>query len=71
MQSNGSSHSSFRFFGKTCLNIDVFDGDGKRHTPREWFIVPLRVIEEAITLIVTGKIVDYTYDEVQECIVQK
>ena len=51
-----------RFFGHTCLEIDVFDNNGIRHTPREWFIVPLNTIEEAIFLITSGKIVDYKYD---------
>jgi hypothetical protein len=52
-----------RFFGKVCLEVDVFDKSGKRFTPREWFIAPLPVIEEAIELILSGKIVDYVYDE--------
>ena len=40
-----------RFFGETCLEIDVFDNNGRRHTPREWFIVPLEEIELAVSLI--------------------
>ncbi len=51
-----------RFFGNSCLNLDVFDESGKRHSPREWFIAPLDVIEQAIELIVSGKIVDYRFD---------
>jgi hypothetical protein len=50
------------FFGNACLNIDVFDNKGQRYTPREWFIAPLAVIEQAVDLIVSGKIVDYWYD---------
>ena len=52
-----------KFFGKVCLEVDVFDKSGKRYTPREWFIAPLPVIEEAIELIISGKIIDYVYDE--------
>ena len=52
-----------KFFGKVCLEVDVFDNAGKRHTPREWFIDPLSVIEEAIELIISGKIVGHLYDE--------
>lgn len=59
------------FFGKTCLNFDIFDKDRIRHTPREWFIVPLEVIEEAIKFIISGEIVDYTYDTEREVIVGK
>ena len=57
------------FFGKTCLNFDIFDVKGNRHTPREWFIVPLETIEEAIEFIISGEIVDYRYDTEKEIIV--
>ena len=50
------------FFGNSCLEIDVFDAKGKRHTPREWFIAPLEVIEQAIELIINRKIVNYKFD---------
>ncbi|MFA5688317.1 MAG: GIY-YIG nuclease family protein [Kiritimatiellales bacterium] len=60
-----------RFFGKVCLNADVFDAVGIRYTPREWFSVPLPVIEEAIELIISGKIIDFTYDEETKLIRRK
>lgn len=60
-----------RFFGHTCLEIDVFDNNGIRHTPREWFIVPIEAIEQAISLIISGKIVDYRYDKESKVIVRK
>ena len=60
-----------RFFGHTCLEIDVFDKNGIRHTPREWFIVPLAAIEQAIALIISGDIVNYRYDKENEVIVKK
>ncbi|KAB1158110.1 GIY-YIG nuclease family protein [Flavobacterium luteum] len=59
------------FFGKACLNIDVFDENKKRHTPREWFIAPIEVIEQAIELIISGEVVDYKYDEVSFVIVKR
>lgn len=59
------------FFGNACLNIDVFDRDGIRHTPREWFIAPLHVIEEAIQYIIAGSIINYRYDELKEEIIEK
>ena len=52
-----------KFFGRVCLEVDVFDRAGKRITPREWFIAPLPVIEETIELIISGRIVDYVYDD--------
>lgn len=57
------------FFGKACLNIDIFDKNGIRHSPREWFIVPLDIISQAIQLIINGEIVKYTYDAQNSLIV--
>lgn len=54
------------FFGSSCLNVDVFDTSGYRHTPREWFIAPLDIIEEAVHFIITGEIVNYRYDAENE-----
>lgn len=51
-----------KFFGKVCLDVDVFDKAGKRYTPREWFIAPLDVIEETVELIISGEIVGFVYD---------
>jgi hypothetical protein len=59
------------FFGNSCLEIDVFDEKGKRHTPREWFIAPFEVIEQAIELIISGEVVDYRYDASNEMIIKK
>lgn len=50
------------FFGKSCISLDIFDKDGRRHSPREWFSVPLETIEQAIDLIVEGNILNHTYD---------
>ena len=60
-----------KFFGHSCLEIDVFDNNGIRHTPREWFIAPLKAIEQAISLIISGEIVKYRYDKEIEVIVKK
>jgi len=59
------------FFGNSCLELDVFDEKGKRHTPREWFIAPIEVIEQAIELIINGKIVNYKFDAGNMTIVNK
>lgn len=58
-----------QFFGNSCLELDVYDKNGKRHSPREWFIVPMTMIEEAITLIISGEIVNYRFDKDSESIV--
>ena len=58
-----------RFFSTNCLNIDIFDAKGDIYNPREWFIVPLNIIEEAIELIINGKIINYHYNYELEKIV--
>ena len=60
-----------KFFGKSCLNFDIFDEKGNRHSPREWFIVPLNIIEQAIELIISGKIINYIYDDKNQEIISK
>ncbi|TKK65420.1 GIY-YIG nuclease family protein [Ilyomonas limi] len=59
------------FFGAVCLNVDVFDSTGKRYIPREWFVVPLPIIEEAIKLITSGEIINYRYDNLKDVIVSR
>ncbi len=60
-----------QFFGASCLDFDIAGDEGKVYRPREWLIVPLSVIEEAIDLIVNGKILNYRYDTVNESIVNR
>lgn len=57
-----------KFFSNTCLNIDLFDGKNQRITPREWFIVPIELINEAIDLILNGHIMSYKYDAINQLI---
>ncbi|MDQ8193823.1 GIY-YIG nuclease family protein [Coraliomargarita sp. SDUM461004] len=60
-----------KFLGHACLEVDVYDHTGKRHTPREWFLAPLPVIEEAIRLVITGEIVNFKYDHASRLIVAR
>ena len=60
-----------QFFSNSCLDIEIIDGDGKIHRPREWFIAPLSVIEEAIELFNSGEIVNYRFDTFTDGIVSK
>ncbi len=59
------------FFAESCLNFDVFDNVGKRHTPREWFVVPLHVIVTAVQLLINGEILHFHYDSHRQEIVGK
>jgi len=60
-----------KFFSNSCLDIDIVDEKGSIHKPREWFVAPLNVIEEAIELIISGAIVNYRYDSDSESIILK
>lgn len=64
-------HLIHRFFADVCLNIDINDEKGRRVTPREWFVVPLTIIDEAIQLILSGDIVNYRYDNVNQALLPK
>ena len=57
-----------RFFAEACLDIDLYDQFDNRFIPREWFIVPLHIIDEAIQLILNGNIINYRYDIENKCI---
>lgn len=60
-----------RFFANSCLNVDLFDDKGQRITPREWFVVPLKIIEKAIEMILNESIINFKYDKQNKQIVQK
>jgi hypothetical protein len=51
-----------RIFGPARLDIEIKDRFGQPVIPREWFLVPLFVIDEAIERIKDGTITGYTYD---------
>lgn len=59
------------FFGKACLNVDVYDKQGKRFAPREWFIAPLHIIEAAANMLINGDIVNYKYDPESQSIEER
>lgn len=51
-----------RIFDPARLDIEVKDRFGNPVVPREWFLVPLFVVDEAVGRIRDGTITDYTYD---------
>ena len=61
----------FCYFAEACLNVDLFDDKGQRITPREWFVVPLQVIEEAIQMILRETIIDFEYNAKTQTIERK
>ncbi len=51
-----------RIFDPVRLNIEIEDRFGNPVVPREWFLVPLFVIDEAVSRIKDGTITSYEYD---------
>ena len=51
-----------RVFDPARLEIEILDRFGKPVVPREWFLVPLFVIDEAVDRIKDGSITDVRYD---------
>ncbi len=51
-----------RVFGSARLDVEIKDRFGNPVIPREWFLVPLFVIDEAIEKIRDGTITSYRYD---------
>ena len=59
-----------RFLDPAKLDIEIDDRFGKPFKPREWFLVPLGVIKEALQRLQDGSIVDHVYDPAEARIVR-
>lgn len=51
-----------RLFGAAQLDLTIDDRFGNPVKPREWFLVPLHVIDEAVQRVRDGSIIDFFYD---------
>lgn len=51
-----------RLFGSAQIEVTINDRFGNPVKPREWFLVPLHVIDEAVERIRDGSITDMVYD---------
>jgi hypothetical protein len=51
-----------RLFGAAQLDLTIEDRFGHPVKPREWFLVPLHVIDEAVQRIRDGSVTDVVYD---------
>ena len=59
-----------RFFDQSRLDIEINDRFGKPVKPREWFLVPLHVIDELVDRIKDGSVEHYQYDVKKAKLVQ-
>lgn len=60
-----------RIFQSARLELTLRDRMGVPVKPREWFLVPLPVIDEAVKRIQDGSITDYVYDPAQAMLVRR
>ena len=60
-----------KFFNPARLNVELNDRFGFEVTPREWYLVSLAVIEEAIQKLMAGNLSDYLYDSATAQIVRQ
>jgi hypothetical protein len=51
-----------RFFEDARLNVNIVDRFGTPVVPREWFLVPLFIIDEVVDKLKEGTLSDYYYD---------
>jgi hypothetical protein len=60
-----------RIFQPARLDLTIQDRFGNPVKPREWFLVPLHVIDEAVKRIQDGSITDYVYDPKRAALVER
>ena len=59
-----------KFFEDVRLNVEIRDRFNKPVEPREWFMVPFECIDETVSRIIDGSIVNYYYDASSAKLVQ-
>lgn len=62
LKTSALEHLLHRVFSEKRLRLSQVGKDGRVYEPSEWYSVPLKVVNQAITLITSGDIVDYEYD---------
>lgn len=60
-----------RVFSKARLDLQVTGLDKENYVPDEWFVVPLEVIDQAVSLIISDEILNYEYDDLNHKLVPK
>ncbi len=60
-----------RIFGSARLDIEIKDRFGNPVIPREWFLVPLHVIDAAVEKIRDGTITQFIYDPATAALVER
>lgn len=71
LRASALEHLLHRVFASVRLDITQIDRAGKNYDPSEWFVVPLNVINQAISMIMSGEITDYVYDPAVQQLVER
>ena len=58
------------FFNERCLDVKIADNKGKNSKPKEWYVVPIKIIERVIQLIISGEIINFKYDSKKEVLIK-
>lgn len=70
MKTSVLEHLLHRVFAEVRLDINQFGKDGKLYDVTEWFDVPLPVVNQALSMISNGEIVDFLYDPETESLIE-
>lgn len=62
MKTSALENLLHRVFAEVRLDVGQIGNDGRRYEPSEWYVVPLEVIDQAVSLIASGDIVDFVYE---------
>jgi hypothetical protein len=62
MNAQKFEHLLHRILTDAKLDLSIADKTQHNYEPREWFIVPLDVVDQIIELIINGGIVNFEYD---------
>lgn len=62
MKTSALENLLHRVFAEVRLDVSQVGKDERRYEPSEWYVVPLEVIDQAVSLIASGGIVDFVYD---------
>lgn len=71
MRTSALENLVHRVFSDVRLRISQVGKDGRRYEPSEWYVVPLEIIDQAVSFISSGDIVDYAYSADQKKLVPR
>ena len=71
MSTQKFEHLLHRVFSRARLNLEVIGLGNEKFVPDEWFVVPLEVIDQAVSLIISDEIVHYEYDDLNQQLVRQ